>query len=194
MKLFYNIAKYSLILIALFVAVRLLNTCLGSGNAYETKESYRAKIDSLNLVNSALIDYKNQLTAAINMQTLKFDSLQKVKQRLKPVYLHAKSDRSLINGDSLNDVAIFDNLVVNCDSMNLINDSIITAQITRDSTYIELIRTQEKQIAIKDTTIGILKTEIVNDEAEIKKLNKKVKRNRILAIGSAILSGVGFAF
>ena len=152
------------------------------------------KIDSLNLLNQLHQDHKKQLFAQIEKQTASIDSLKSVKQKVLIKYVEAKSKRSEITGDSIHDLIIFDGLAANCDSMNAINDSIISGYIERDSMYVDVIRTQEKQLSIKDTTNQVLTEELVKSESKVSKLEKKVKRNRVIAVCGWIVAGVMAVF
>jgi hypothetical protein len=74
-----------------------------------------------------------------------------------------------------------------CDSSLMSKDSVIYAQTIRDSTLTGIIKAQDKQIEIKDSITSILKTNLAVSTNKVETLQKKVKRNRVIA---GVITGI----
>jgi hypothetical protein len=180
--------------IILIAASFFLGKCSGYDKA-EPDTAVLDKIDSLNLIAQINADRIKALNGTIQEQSKDIDSLKSVKPKREIRYVQAK--RSFTAEDSLNCPETMDKvniLIAASDSLHALNDSIIAGHVTLDSTYIELIRTQENQIAVKDTVNQILTDELSKQTEKVGKLEKKVKRNRIIAACSAAVAAVMAVF
>ena len=115
----------------------------------------------------------------INKDSLKVDSLMKVKQRVKIVYKQKTDSIYIVAPDTCKNYITM--LVNNCNEYLSLNDSIIESQMS-------LINEQRDLYRIQRDLINKQNDMLYSDSLHIVKLNKKIKRKNI-SIG--IISAVG---
>lgn len=115
----------------------------------------------------------------INKDSLKVDSLLKVKQRVKIVYKQNTDSIYIASPDTCKTYITM--LVNNCNDYLSLNDSIIESQML-------LINEQRDLYRIQRDLINKQNDMLYSDSLQIVKLNKKIKRKNI-SIG--IISAVG---
>lgn len=174
MKPIYKIILFAVILIIGFFIGRSCST------AEPIKDS-SVTIDSLARECAKMDVQKKNLAAKLD--SIALVTLKKKEQ--KTVYVTRYKDvlvyRDSINGDSAKSVQIFDMVKSACDSVNSANDSIISSQDLTIATQESVIGIQEQQLKIKDTTIAIISQNLAKSTNDVEKLQKKVKRNRVIA-------------
>jgi hypothetical protein len=115
----------------------------------------------------------------INKDSLKVDSLMKVKQRVKVVYKQKTDSIYIAAPDTCKTYITM--LVNNCNEYLSLNDSIIESQMS-------LINEQRDLYRIQRDLINKQNDMLYSDSLQIVKLNKKIKRKNIAI---SIISAVG---
>lgn len=178
-----------IVLIVLLFSVTsfLLGKCSGSGDADSGQPMSNAVIDSLERKCRSLEWSKQSVLANLETAQLHIDSLKASKTVYLTRYTTIKEKRSEIARDTSRCLELFDQLTAACDSLNSVNDSIISSHEYRDSSLLHVISIQHDQMGIKDSIIGIQSASLDKQVMQVENLHKKVRRNRVIAgISSAV--------
>lgn len=173
----------------------LLGKCSGSG---DTDSGQPMSMDSIALYKAKIANLEaNLLTQKriADQEKRSADSLKAVKPRFVTRYTTAKN--SVTPGDTFGCRNLFikyEQLVDAADSLSAVNDSIITSQERRDTALLSVISIQHDELTIKDSIIQEQAKGLETAQKDLKKANRKVRRNRVIAGACAILAGIGFAF
>lgn len=183
MKPLYKIISILILSGLLFYAGRCSKNCI----SITTNDRLQYDVDSITMVNQYLDVAKSDLLAQVSKQDSTITNLKTQKPILTKRYAKAKQGRSEITSDSLADLVIFDQVTSSCDSLSALNDSIIAQQEYRDTALLAVIDIQKQQLDNKDVIIADQAKTIDNVSTQVNKLEKKVRRNRVIAgIASAV--------
>jgi hypothetical protein len=158
---------------------------------YVKKEQY----DSLKTLYADMQQKANDKQIIIDLLTRKADSLSKIKSGVKSKYSGVKqSGRITIVENPCNEDSIlhaYDNLSNHCDSMNLINDTIISVLTNKINACTDLVAYKDTSIMAQSRIIEYKDKDLKTSDAEkkaLKKENNKLKIKNIVVTSVAILA------
>jgi hypothetical protein len=158
---------------------------------YVKKEQY----DSLKTLYADMQQKANNKQIIIDLLTRKTDSLSKIKSGVKSKYSGVKqSGRITIIENPCNKDSIlhaYNNLSNHCDSINIVNDTIISVLTNKVNAYADLVAYKDTSIMAQSRIIEHKDQDLKASDAKkkaLKKENNKLKIKNIVVTSVAILT------